>query len=296
MSFRENLLHLRAVHGLTQEQLAEQVGVSRQSVAKWESDKSYPEMDKLIYLCQIFDCSLDDLVQGDLTSSEPAAKEAGIAHEEILLEAGEVEPVVDAGDEGEDAGAGGSDDAGVAHGLIDEAGYDAHMRTFAERISTGVMVVLLFTAISTVFFSAGDQGGAFFLLPFIVLPESAWAALGTLFVLAGVVLAVACIVPPSLEHAAFVRQHPHLEDFYTEEQRARARNAFAYGLVGGIVLIFIGVTVMIALSETPFEETIGLPIMLALIAFGVKPIVNNSMVFGMMNIASYNESASEILS
>lgn len=287
MSFRENLLHLRAVHGLTQEQLAEQVGVSRQSVAKWESDKSYPEMDKLIYLCQIFDCSLDDLVQGDLTDSEPAVKGPDIAHEAPPLEPGEAARAADAA---------GNEGAGTAPEPIDEAGYDAHMRTFAERISTGVMVVILFTAISTVFFTAGDQGGALFLLPFIVLPESVWAALGTLFVLAGVVLAVACIVPPSLEHAAFVRAHPHLEDFYTEEERTRARNAFAYGLVGGIVLIFAGVTVMIALADTPFEETVGLPIMLALIAFGVKPIVNNSMVFGMMNIASYNEAAAEILS
>ena len=67
MSFRENLLYLRAAHGMTQEQLAEQLGVSRQSVTKWESDKSYPEMDKLIKLCQIFDCTLDEMVQGDMT-------------------------------------------------------------------------------------------------------------------------------------------------------------------------------------------------------------------------------------
>lgn len=43
------------------------VGVSRQSVTKWESEKSYPEMDKLLKLCQIFECTLDDLVTGDLT-------------------------------------------------------------------------------------------------------------------------------------------------------------------------------------------------------------------------------------
>lgn len=38
MSFRDNLQHLRATRGMTQEQLAEQLGVSRQSVTKWESD------------------------------------------------------------------------------------------------------------------------------------------------------------------------------------------------------------------------------------------------------------------
>ena len=71
MSFRDNLQHLRATRNMTQEQLAMLLGVSRQSVTKWEAEKSYPEMDKLLKLCQIFECSLDDLVQGDLTGREP---------------------------------------------------------------------------------------------------------------------------------------------------------------------------------------------------------------------------------
>ena len=45
MSFRENLQHMRAAHNMTQEQLAMLLGVSRQSVTKWESEKSFPEMD-----------------------------------------------------------------------------------------------------------------------------------------------------------------------------------------------------------------------------------------------------------
>ena len=67
MGFRDNLQHLRATRGMTQEQLAMMVGGSRQSVTKWEAEKACPEMDKLLKLCQIFDCSLDDLVKGDLT-------------------------------------------------------------------------------------------------------------------------------------------------------------------------------------------------------------------------------------
>ena len=68
MSFRDNLQYLRATHSMTQEQLAMMVGVSRQSVTKWEAERAYPEMDKLLKLCQIFDCTLDDLVTGDLTA------------------------------------------------------------------------------------------------------------------------------------------------------------------------------------------------------------------------------------
>ena len=73
MSFRDNLQHLRAARNMTQEQLAMLLGVSRQSVTKWEAEKSYPEMDKLLKMCQIFECSLDDLVQGDLTGRMPEA-------------------------------------------------------------------------------------------------------------------------------------------------------------------------------------------------------------------------------
>lgn len=66
MSLGENLQFLRKRENITQEQLAEQLDVSRQSVSKWESDTSYPEMDKLLQLCNMFHCSMDDLVQGNI--------------------------------------------------------------------------------------------------------------------------------------------------------------------------------------------------------------------------------------
>lgn len=84
MSFRDNLQYLRATHSLTQEQLAMMVGVSRQSVTKWEAERAYPEMDKLLKLCQIFDCTLDDLVQGDLTAAPLTA--AAQARAEVMRE------------------------------------------------------------------------------------------------------------------------------------------------------------------------------------------------------------------
>jgi transcriptional regulator with XRE-family HTH domain/VIT1/CCC1 family predicted Fe2+/Mn2+ transporter len=68
MSFRDNLQHLRATRNMTQEQLAMFLGVSRQSVSKWEAERAYPEMDKLLKLCDLFGCTLDELVTGDLSS------------------------------------------------------------------------------------------------------------------------------------------------------------------------------------------------------------------------------------
>ncbi len=69
MSFRTNLQYLRAQRNMTQEQLAMLLGVSRQAISKWESEKAYPEMDKLLMICDLFGCTLDDLVLGDVSAS-----------------------------------------------------------------------------------------------------------------------------------------------------------------------------------------------------------------------------------
>ena len=67
MSFGENLQFLRKQKNITQEQLAEQLEVSRQSVSKWESSQSYPEMEKLLQICSMFHCNMDTLMQGDVS-------------------------------------------------------------------------------------------------------------------------------------------------------------------------------------------------------------------------------------
>lgn len=68
MSFGQNIQFLRKMHkGMTQEELAEKMGVSRQTVSKWELDSTYPEMDKVIALCKLFSCSMDKLVREDIS-------------------------------------------------------------------------------------------------------------------------------------------------------------------------------------------------------------------------------------
>ena len=69
MSFGENLQFYRKRKDITQEQLAEQLDVSRQTVSKWESDSSYPEMEKILQLCDLFECPMDILIRGDAQES-----------------------------------------------------------------------------------------------------------------------------------------------------------------------------------------------------------------------------------
>lgn len=61
MAFGEQLQLLRRRVGLTQEQFAEELRVSRQAVSKWESGKGYPEVEKLLYICRRYDVTLNDL-------------------------------------------------------------------------------------------------------------------------------------------------------------------------------------------------------------------------------------------
>ncbi|MBP3696164.1 MAG: helix-turn-helix transcriptional regulator [Clostridia bacterium] len=67
MTFGEKLSKLRKENNYTQEQLADILSVSRQSVSKWESDIAYPETDKLIDLGKLFDCSMDYLLKEEIT-------------------------------------------------------------------------------------------------------------------------------------------------------------------------------------------------------------------------------------
>ncbi len=71
MTFREKLMDQRRRRGLSQEQLADRLGVTRQSVSKWETGEAMPELAKLIALADLFEVSVDYLVRDSL--DRPAA-------------------------------------------------------------------------------------------------------------------------------------------------------------------------------------------------------------------------------
>lgn len=249
MSFRDNLQHLRATRNMTQEQLAMLLGVSRQSVTKWEAEKSYPEMDKLLKLCRIFDCTLDDLVQGDLTGRAPAPDESAVP-------------------------------AGPPQ---DVCGYDEHQRKMAWKVPTGIACILI--GIALAFFFEGA-------IPFIG-SHNGHDGLFILIVLAGILAGLAFLIPASMDHSAFVKAHPYVEDFYTEDDRARARKALSVALIAGIAAIFVGIGFFLVLDEQ--AENYALFFLLVFVALGVWNIVHYGMLFGRVNVAAYNMKVGEEL-
>ncbi len=77
MKFQEKISQIRKEKGLSQEELAEKVGVSRQAVAKWEAGLSYPDVENLIALSSLFQVSIDSMLRADeegCSSYEPTKK------------------------------------------------------------------------------------------------------------------------------------------------------------------------------------------------------------------------------
>ena len=59
MKFGDNLKRVRKIRKISQEDLAEKLGVSRQSVSKWETGENYPSMTNIMSLCTIFKCNIN---------------------------------------------------------------------------------------------------------------------------------------------------------------------------------------------------------------------------------------------
>ena len=76
MNFSKQLKKYRELNGYSQEMLAEKIYVTRQTISKWENDKTYPDIHNLVALSILFEISLDELVKGDMvTMKNIVAKE-----------------------------------------------------------------------------------------------------------------------------------------------------------------------------------------------------------------------------
>lgn len=74
MELGERLYQLRRERRMSQEALADALGVSRQSVSKWENGASTPDLDKLVRLGELFGLSLDELVKGQAPRPPPRGR------------------------------------------------------------------------------------------------------------------------------------------------------------------------------------------------------------------------------
>ena len=86
MTFKEKIVKLRKLKGLTQDEFASAVGVSRQAVYKWESGQSYPEVSKLLEMKVLFNISIDDLLDENYEVILPEKKKRKRIPKEVKAE------------------------------------------------------------------------------------------------------------------------------------------------------------------------------------------------------------------
>lgn len=300
MSFRDNLQYLRAQRNFTQERLAMLLGVSRQAISKWESGKAYPEMDKLLMICDLFGCTLDDLVLGDVraprlvpdATPEPSdgmgaaglpEAERGICNGGLASDATSSNTAAK-----QSAAYGLSPNVSVGQQAVsvalpeDLTGYDAHMNSFAWKVAAGISAIITGVAVGVLFDSKGEVSGLLARSEFLTF----------VCTIIGVIIGLAFLIPAGMAHSEFVRRHPFIEDFYTDDDRSRRAKELAVGVVGGIGLILLGVAVTVYGEETlGIEEGWPVSVMLLCVAAGVFCFIYFGIRYGMMNIDSYNHEA-----
>lgn len=88
MNVADRIQNLRKIKGISQEQLAEAIAVSRQAVSKWESEQSTPDLDKIVLMCDFFDVTTDYLLKGIEPTNEKEHMTVGdVIDNKILTEA-----------------------------------------------------------------------------------------------------------------------------------------------------------------------------------------------------------------
>ena len=234
MSFGENLQFLRKRAGMTQEELAERLEVTRQSVSKWEGNSAYPEMAALLRLCELFGVDMDTLVRGDA--------QAALAE--------------------------------------DSAGYDAHMNVFSKAIAGAVGLILLGVAVM-VLMAACD-------------PSDAVGILSVCVLLGCIAVAVAVLIAFGMGHSRFMKAHPAVRPFYTQEEIARFERRFPLLIALPVALILIGVICQIAIALLPelrqdlTGRGLGAGIMLLCIAVAVTVLVWACLQKSKYDVEGYN--------
>lgn len=78
MSLGTNIQYLRKLNKLTQEQFAEKMNITRQTVSRWEADEVIPELSKLVEICSAFLCKLDELVRENMSSKNEIYSEVKV--------------------------------------------------------------------------------------------------------------------------------------------------------------------------------------------------------------------------
>ena len=251
MILADKIIELRKKNGWSQEDLAEMMDVSRQSISKWESAQSTPDMARIVRLSQIFGVSTDYLLKDEIEAAEPLdIPDTGTAAIPVTME-----------------------EASAFLALKDRN---------SGRVALGVLLCILSPILLIVLGGAQEYG-------VIGLSEDQAGGLGLIVMMLLIAGAVALFVTSGLRSSRFdyLEKEPidtlYGVDGMVRERREQYRPAYSLQLVVGIILcvlsvIPLGIAVLFG-GGNEFYYVIATGIMLAVIAVGVMLIVRGGIVW-----------------
>ena len=251
MILADKIIEQRKKNGWSQEELAEKMDVSRQSISKWEGAQSVPDMGRVIRLSQLFGVSTDYLLKDELEQPESSPSTES--------------------------------DSELRTVSMEEASAFLQLREQnAARIALGVMLCILSPVLLILLSGARDMG-------LLALEERQAVGMGLilLFVLVG--CAVALFVSCRLRASRFeyLEKEPidtlYGVDGMVRDRREKFRPAFSRQLTAGIVLCVVAALPLFFslffYGEDSFAHVVAVCLLLCLIAVGVLLIVRSSIVW-----------------
>ena len=255
MILADKIIELRKKNGWSQEELAEKLGVSRQSISKWEGAQAIPDLDRIITMSQIFGVSTDVLLKDEM---EISAAPMGADTDEPSARVVTVEEASD---------------------------YLGFKNWSAGRTAVGVMLCIL-SPVLLIFLSGASETG------FIGLSNMQAAGIGVPFLLILVGCAVAVFITTYLkgERFRYIEEEP-IDTAYgvsgiARDRKERFRGSFTTQLTIGIVLCVLAAVPLTAASlfhysnNTDMLPVIALCALLVMIAIGVLLIVRSCIIWG----------------
>lgn len=240
MKLHEKIAYLRRQQGWSQEDLAERLDVSRQSVSKWESGASTPELDRIVEMCRLFGLSTDALIREDIPLDGAELPEPDPDGPPVLT-------------------------------LEDSYAYAAQCQVTARKTARGVCTCILSPALLLLFGDVSDQLSALIGLPFLLLMV-AWGVWQ--FITAdGLAERFKYIEKGRFTPAPGVRE-------WAAESREQLRPALTRDVAVGVALCIVSPLPLIALNtssiDAPLLQGASLTFLLAMIAAGTYLLVLSS--------------------
>ena len=259
MILADKIIELRKKNGWSQEELAQKLDVSRQSISKWESAGSVPDMNKILKLSEVFGVSTDFLLKDEMEMPE-TAKAAAVE----------------------------TDTEAVRVSMEEASSFIAFRNTSSARIALGVMLCIFSPILLIVLTSLSESGR-------ISLSEYQGTGIGLCVMMVMIAAAVALFVMTGLQG----NRYEYLEnspidteygvDGMVREKKERFRPAFTRQLTIGIVLCVLGaipifLAMMLSFTSASLLYTVAVGGVLFIIGIGVFLIVRCSVIWSGMNM------------